>query len=262
MTTVTGSDKRAHLLRTLGNAVKSQRAECGLTRKALAVRAHVSERFLAQLETGQGNISVARLQDVAEALDTTASSLLATASDQPESMRGVVALLGLRGAGKSTLGAMAARRLGVPFVELDVLVAKEAGMSLATMFELHGESYFRKIERDALKRFFDGHPNAVLATSGSIVTDEATFTLLRRRACTVWLKARAGDHWDRVVAQGDGRPMKDRANAMSELKALLTARKPLYAKAAHVIDTSNVSLEDAVERVMAAVAADRKKPRG
>ena len=247
------------MLKGLGASVKARRTACGLTRKTLAERARLSERFLVQLEMGEGNISVARLEDVAEALDTTTASLLTFVRTRSEAAPGVIALLGLRGAGKSTLGAILARRIGVPFVELDALVAREAGMSLATLFELHGEVYFRRIERDALKRFLDTEPNAVLATSGSLVTDAGTFALLRRRAKTVWLKARPHDHWNRVVAQGDGRPMKDRANAMSELKSLLRARRPLYAQADHVIDTSSVSLEDAVERFIVAIKVTRRK---
>jgi XRE family transcriptional regulator, aerobic/anaerobic benzoate catabolism transcriptional regulator len=134
-------------------------------------------------------------------------------------------------------------------VELDALVAREAGMKLSTIFELHGEDYFRNIEREALKKFLDSHQNAVIATSGSIVTAKETYALLQRRTSTVWLKARAKDHWDRVVAQGDGRPMKDRANAMNELKALLKSRTPLYAQADVTIDTSTLAIDDTVEKV-------------
>ena len=243
------------LLRSLGEAVRALRAQRGMTRRALSARARVSERFLVQLEAGEGNISVLRLQDVADALGTTAAGLLATSIDAapaaPRAEVGVVALLGLRGAGKSTIGRLVADRLGVRFLELDELVAKAAGMSLATVFEIHGESWFRRLERDVLERLLDEGQPAVVATSGSIVTDRETFALLRARTTTVWLKARPQDHWDRVVAQGDGRPMKGRADAMSELEALLRARKPLYAKAAHVIDTSALSLDEAVARICA-----------
>jgi XRE family aerobic/anaerobic benzoate catabolism transcriptional regulator len=255
------SRRREPLLRGLGAAVRARRNERALTLRELAARAKVSERFLVQLETGVGNISVARLQDVAEALDTSAAQLLAQAALQPETDRKaasgrprVVALLGLRGAGKSTIGAKVARKLKVPFVELDVLVAEQAGMSLSTIFEMHGEAYFRRLERDVLRKFLaspKASKGAVLATGGSIVNDPDTYELLKQRAITVWLKARARDHWDRVVAQGDVRPMRGRANAMSELKSLLKTRKPLYEQAAHVIDTSSLSLDDAVERVAA-----------
>jgi XRE family aerobic/anaerobic benzoate catabolism transcriptional regulator len=253
---------RNPLLEQLGQAVRARRGECRLSRKALAERARVSERFLAQLEGGTGNISVVRLQDVAEALDTSAADLLRQASPRPDQAQVVVALLGVRGAGKSTIGERAARRLGVPFVELDALVAREAGMSLSTLFELHGESYFRRVEREALSKFLDATPAAVLATSGSIVTDKSTFAMLRKRTRTIWLRARARDHWDRVVAQGDGRPMKDRTNAMTELEALLKARQPLYEKADHAIDTSNIELDLAVEKVVSSVQKRRSVAKG
>ncbi len=257
--------KRAQLLSGLGAAVRARRSTLGLTLKKLAEAARVSERFLAQLETGEGNISVARLQDVAEALETSAADLLAIALTRPpangkerKAFR-IVALLGLRGAGKSTIGERVAKRMKVPFVELDALVAREAGMNLSTIFELHGEAYFRRMQKEALRKFLESSKSAkgaVVATGGSIVTDAEAYALLRQRAVTVWLKARARDHWDRVVAQGDGRPMQNRANAMSELKALLRSRNPLYAQAAHVVDTSSVSLDEAVDRVVSAARAD------
>jgi XRE family aerobic/anaerobic benzoate catabolism transcriptional regulator len=255
------SQRRGALLRTLGAAVRTRRSEKRLTMRELGERAGVSERFLAQLETGEGNISVARLEDVAEALGTTAARLLAAADERPlptpSRPTPIVSLLGLRGAGKSSIGAKVARRLRVPFVELDALVAREAGMALDTLFEMHGEAYFHRLERETLRRLLDESAGrgAVVATGGSIVTDAETYALLKERTVTLWLKARPGDHWERVVAQGDARPMRGRTNAMSELKALLRERKPLYAQAAHVVDTSNATLEETVERVLRAVKA-------
>lgn len=254
----TATDRRAELLRTLGHAVRARRTELGITRKGLAERAGVSERFLSQLEGGEGNISVARLQDVAEALGTTASQLLATDPGSPAAPHRVIALLGLRGAGKSTLGPEVARRLGMPFFELDALVAREAGMPLPTIFELHGDSGFRRLEHEALRKFLDTHQSAVLATSGAIVTHAGTYEMLRKRATTVWLRAKPQDHWDRVLRQGDARPMRDRANAMSELKAILKARRPLYALADHAIDTSTTSLDEAAGRVVSSVAETKR----
>jgi XRE family aerobic/anaerobic benzoate catabolism transcriptional regulator len=248
-------------LRGLGAAVRARRTDQGLTIRALAKRADVSERFLAQLEAGDGNISVARLQDVAEALGTTASELLSMRTPAPGALRRVISLLGLRGAGKSTLGPEVARRLGVPFFELDALVAADAGMPLATIFEMHGEAWFHRLEHDVLRAFLDSHPAGVVATGGSIVTSRETYDMLRERTMTVWLKARPQDHWDRVVRQGDMRPMRNRANAMSELKSLLRSRKELYALADHIVDTSQAGLDEAAVRIVTAALAARRSPK-
>lgn len=245
---------RAELLRGLGQAVRARRSECGLTLRALAKAARVSERFLVQVENGEGNISIARLAGVAEALGATASQLLAKAERPRAHARPVITLVGLRGAGKSTLGERLAQTLGVRFVELDQLVASKAGMSLTTLFELHGEAYFRRLERAVLTRLLEDEPRMVLAVGGSIVTDEPSWSLLKSRTTTVWLKASAQDHWDRVVAQGDVRPMRDRADAMSELKALLRARRPLYAQAEHLVDTSDVTVAEALGGLVELVA--------
>ena len=252
-------ERRTRLLRGLGAAVRAARTERGLTLRALAKTARVSERFLVQLETGEGNISVARLADVADALGTSASELLARGAEHPAGLDRVVALLGLRGAGKTAIGQRLALALGVPFVELDALVTERAGMSLPSIFEIHGEAWFRRVEREALEHFLDGAKAAVLATSGSLVSDARTFEVLRARARTVWLKARAAEHWDRVVAQGDVRPMSGRANAKSELRALLALRTPLYAQADLTIDTSGLSLDEATRRVLRALL--REGPR-
>jgi XRE family aerobic/anaerobic benzoate catabolism transcriptional regulator len=252
--------KRSELLRALGSTVRARRNDLGLTMRTLAVRADVSERFLAQLEAGEGNISVARLQEVAEALGTSAAELLAS-RPAPAAGPRVVSLVGLRGAGKSTLGPEIARRLGVPFYELDALVAREAGMPLATIFEMHGEAWFRRLEQDVLRGFLDAHGTGVLATGGSLVTAPDTFAMLRKRTTTVWLKAKPKDHWDRVVRQGDVRPMRNRANAMAELEALLRARKPLYEQSDHVVDTSKTTFEQAAARIVGALQARERAER-
>jgi XRE family aerobic/anaerobic benzoate catabolism transcriptional regulator len=223
--------------------------------RVLAKRAGVSERFLAQLEVGEGNISVARLEDVAEALGTNGAQLLTLASrpaPSAESAPSVVALVGLRGAGKSTVGAHVAKRLGARFVELDELIVREAQMTLATIFEIHGERYYRGLEREVLRRLLDGGTPVVVATGGSLVTDAETWGLLRSRARTVWLKARPEDHWSRVVAQGDVRPMRDRPRARNELQALLARRQPLYELADVAVDTAGRPLEEVVDAVHAA----------
>jgi XRE family aerobic/anaerobic benzoate catabolism transcriptional regulator len=168
----------------------------------------------------------------------------------------IVALLGARGAGKSTVGAKLAERLEVPFVELDALIEEAAGLTLAEIFELHGEGYYRRLERETLAAFLAGTPAAVLATGGSLVNDPETYRLLRSRCTTVWLRARPEDHWSRVVSQGDERPMAKKPHAMQELRALLTARDRLYGEADHAIDTSGATVDQVVTRVAKALAEE------
>jgi XRE family transcriptional regulator, aerobic/anaerobic benzoate catabolism transcriptional regulator len=243
------SASRTRLLRDLGARVRARRTALGLTMRALAKRAGVSERFLAQLEAGEGNISVLRLEDVAEALGTSGAELLAPALSSPRTERPVVALVGLRGAGKSAVGRELAKRLGAKLVELDEEIAREAQMTLSSIFEIHGERYYRAIEREVLRRLLERGERGermVIATGGSLVTDPETWGLLRSRAQTVWLKATPEEHWDRVVAQGDVRPMRGRPRARNELKQLLAARTPLYRQAELTIDTSSRSLEAVV----------------
>ncbi len=244
-------ERREKLLAGLGAAVRSLRSERHLTLKALAEATGVSARFLVQLEAGEGNISVARLEDVAEALGTTGAELLAQASRRRAApgRSSVVALVGLRGAGKSSIGAAVASELGVPFVELDEAIVREAQMTLSTIFEIHGEAYYRTMERDVLRRLLDSGKPAVIATGGSIVTDPETWGLLRSRARTVWLKATPKEHWDRVVGQGDVRPMRGRPKAMNELKQLLATRTPLYEQADLTVDTSGETPIRVVARV-------------
>ena len=166
----------------------------------------------------------------------------------------MIALLGLRGAGKSTIGRRLARRLRVPFVELDRRVEEAAGLSLDEIFALHGQDYYRRLEREALELLIADDRPAVVATGGGIVTSGETYAFLRRRALTVWLRAEAEDHWNRVVQQGDRRPMADNPEAMAELRRLLAERQPLYAEAAHVVDTSRLGVEEAVEAIEKVVA--------
>jgi XRE family aerobic/anaerobic benzoate catabolism transcriptional regulator len=162
----------------------------------------------------------------------------------------VIALLGLRGAGKSTVGPRLASRLGLRFVELDAEIERAAGLTLAEIFELHGEGYYRRLERETLMRLLADPAGLVMATGGSIVNDRETYRLLRRRAVTVWLKARPEDHWNRVLQQGDQRPMAKNPHAMAELRALLASRERLYAEAEHVIDTSRADV-DGIVRTLA-----------
>jgi len=229
--------------------VRARRERLGFSQRGLAERAGLSVRFLAQLEHGEGNISLLRFAALAGALGVEAGELLAPAPAAAPG-RPHVALLGLRGAGKSSVGPRVARRLGLPFVELDEQVAHAAGLSLSEIFELHGEAYYRRLERETLRRLFAQVPAAVIATGGSVVNDRETMRLLRERAVTVWLKARPEDHWSRVVRQGDRRPMAENPHAFHELRALLAAREPLYAAADHVVDTAAGGVEAAAAEVV------------
>lgn len=243
---------RERVLATLARAVRARRLSLGMTVRELSERSGISQRFLVQLEHGDANVSIARLADLADALETTAAELLDESASSEAPAKSIVALIGLRGAGKSTLGARLAKRLRVPFVELDSLVEEAAGMRLDAIFELHGSSYYRKLEHDALRAFLGRSQPAVLATGGSLVQAPETYALLRRQAVTVWLQATPEDHMRRVVAQGDARPMANRANAMAELRTLLRMREPLYSQADHVIDTSELGLDGSLKALVKA----------
>lgn len=244
-------DLASGVLSALGHNVRASRLALGWTLRELSDRSGVSLRFLVQLESGTGNISVRRLASVAEALNTNASTLLSSGEDRGRPP--VVALLGLRGAGKTTVGRRLARRLHVPFVELDQKVEEAANLTLAEIFSLHGEEYYRRLERDVLIPILAAGAQTVVATGGGIVTDTETFALLRRRAATVWLRAAPEDHWNRVVKQGDRRPMADHPQAMRDLRELLTSREPLYSAADLTVDTSRKSVTDVVDTVLRAL---------
>ncbi|UQA58036.1 shikimate kinase [Polyangium aurulentum] len=247
------------LLVSLGERVRARRRALGLTLRDLGQASDLSERFLVLLEGGRANVSILRLDAIARALGTTVAALLTDPpSDQPPlpASRGpLVALLGLRGAGKTTLGSLAAARLSVPFIELDSRVVARAGMSLGEIFEMQGAAYFRRLEREELERLVSAGERGIVATSGSLVTDHDSFELVRRVAVTVWLRARPQDHFQRVIDQGDARPMANRAGAMDELKALLRARRALYELADHVIDTSALGLERSIDKLVKIVNA-------
>ncbi len=264
----------------------------GWSRRDLAEACGLSERFLAAVESGEGNVSLLKLDAIARALNTSPAGLLAPAgggasehglagavdteslpallaSLTPEQLDeaatllrarfaprrgGFVALLGLRGAGKSTVGPELARELALAFVELDDLVERAAGMSCAEIFAMHGEEYFRRLEREALARHLAGSTPTIIATGGGIVADATTYELLERGTTTVWLKATPEDHWQRVVAQGDTRPMADHPQAMAELRRLLESREQLYARADHVVDTSGLTPAQVCDHIAAALS--------
>ena len=221
----------------------------GWTLREIADRSGVSPRFLSDLEAGKANISVARLADVARALDVPLVSLMPS----EEKQQSVVALVGLRGAGKSTIGKSLAKHLGMRFLELDALIEKEANLSLGELFSLHGESYYKRLAYDILLKVLTQNEQMVIATGGSVVTDPETWQLLKRRTYTVWVKATPEDHWKRVLGQGDTRPMANRTGAMTELRSILSLRAPLYAEAAQTIDTSSVRVTEAVRMISAAL---------
>jgi XRE family aerobic/anaerobic benzoate catabolism transcriptional regulator len=237
-------DRAVDLLARVGSRVRTRRRELGWSRKELGERAGLSERFLTMVEAGQGNPSLRSLVEIAEALGTTPVALI-------EAPNEVLALLGLRGAGKSTVGRAVAERLGRTFVELDARVEEAAGLSLAEIWELHGEAYYRRLEREALAKILEATPRAVIATGGGIVAETATWEQLRRGALTVWLKARPEVHWERVVAQGDHRPMANDPLAMKRLRQLLAERHALYRQAHHTVDTSDRTVDEVVAEVEA-----------
>ena len=234
------------LLETVGVAVRSQRERRGWSRRELAGASGVSERFLAQLEAGDGNISLRRFAEVAHALGTTPAALLAPAESPAQKP---IALLGVRGAGKSAIGAALAKKLDMRFVEIDREIEEAAGLPLGEVFTLHGEAYYRRVEREVLARLLAEPTPTVLATGGSIVNDPTSYALLRSRARTIWLRARPEDHWNRVVAQGDQRPMAENPHAFEELRALLAARAKLYARADRTVDTSGRTVRQVVAEI-------------
>jgi XRE family transcriptional regulator, aerobic/anaerobic benzoate catabolism transcriptional regulator len=275
------SGDESDYLKLLGDRVRRARARRGMTRRILARDSGVSERYLAQLETGQGNISILLLRQIASALDIPVEALVLQGPEPPvdlvhsteflrrlpaaelvearrllvqhfggvdlEARRGRIALIGLRGAGKSTLGAMLADRLEVPFLELDRLIEQESGVSLSAIFDLYGQSGFRRLERRCLDQVIERHPRFVLATGGSLVSEPATFERLLTMCFTVWLRATPEEHMQRVIAQGDMRPMADNRESMSDLKRILEVREPLYRKADITINTSEHAVEESLQ---------------
>ncbi len=266
----------------LGARVSALRSRRGMTRKALALAADVSERHLANMEYGLGNASVLVMLQVASALQCTLSELIGdVTTSSPEwlmiremleqrddatlqkvrvaigellgtgggnaALSPRVALIGLRGAGKSTLGKMLAQDLGFPFVELSQEIEKFAGCSVAEIQALYGVSAYRRYERRALEESIQIYPEAVIATPGGLVSDPASFNLLLAHCTTVWLQAAPEDHMHRVIAQGDMRPMAASKEAMEDLKGILTGRAPFYSKAQLRVNTSTQALDATFE---------------
>jgi XRE family aerobic/anaerobic benzoate catabolism transcriptional regulator len=279
------AEDAAAFLGRLGERVRTLRSRRAMSRKALARHARISERYLAQLEAGKGNFSIALLRRVARAIGVPVAELV---DDRPERAveavlldqfldrlspaehreareillarfsgpigerrRHRIALIGLRGGGKSTLGRMLAARLKVPFVELDREIETLSGMGLSELFELFGQEIFRRTERAALEALLRKHESFVVATGGSLVTEPGTYELLLSSCLTVWVRAAPEEHMQRVIAQGDLRPMADNARAMDDLLAILKSREPLYAKADIVLDTAGKSVAQCLAELLA-----------
>jgi len=259
----------------VGRLLRSSRAKRGMTRRQLAEQSGASERYLAQIESGQGNPSVIVLKAIAEALDLSIVDLLPRTDGRSETLERIVevlrrmprselpaiadlieghaalatdrarriALVGLRGAGKSTLGERLAAALGAPFIELNRMVEREYGASVPDLIEIAGITTFRRYERACLERVIGDHESAVIATAGGIVANPETYALLLRRTHTIWLKARPDEHMRRVMAQGDFRPMARNREAMADLVAILEARRADYARAGAELDTSGDTID-------------------
>jgi XRE family aerobic/anaerobic benzoate catabolism transcriptional regulator len=255
---LTSEQQEAAYLARLGERVRAWRTDHGMTRKTLSAASGVSERYLAQLESGQGNMSVLLLRKVARAMGVAVERLVQEEERSPRAGR--IALIGLRGAGKSTLGKKLSESLGVPFIELDREVEKEAGAKLGEVFAMYGQEAFRRFERRALERVLLQHERAVIAAGGSLVTDPATYELLRERCVCVWLKASPDEHMSRVIAQGDMRPFKGgmqgqgRSAAQAEIRKLLADRDRLYARADVTIETSGKTVRQSLEQMKRALS--------
>jgi len=257
-----------------------------MTRKQVSQKADVSERHLAQLESGEGNISVVLLQRIATALRVPMANLFAPQAEQAAEKKMIqtllerlpehrledavsrlmrdfgneekmrrrrVALIGLRGAGKSTLGSMLAKEMAYRFVELDSEIEKDTGMPLGEIFSLYGQSGFRAIERRTLERVLKENERVVLSVGGGVVSEKETFDFLLSHCYAVWIKAQPEEHMSRVMAQGDFRPMAANNQAMEDLRRILEARDPLYRKADLILDTSGTSAEESFAKLEVAL---------
>ncbi len=291
---LSGRDADAYL-RRLGERVRTLRNQRGMSRKVLARQAKVSERYIAQMEAGLGNCSIVLLRRIARAIGLPVTQLvhdgaepaldlvlltqflerlppaaLAQARDllmqnfskpSDDSRRRRIALIGLRGGGKSTLGALLAKRMDVPFIELDREIERRSGASLSEIFDMFGQETFRRAEREALDDVLRQHKSFVIATSGSIVTEPGTLEILLSSCFTVWVRAEPLDHMKRVMAQGDMRPMANSGRAMEDLVSILKSREPLYARAEATLTTTGKSPEQNLDELLQAIALPDKETR-
>jgi XRE family aerobic/anaerobic benzoate catabolism transcriptional regulator len=270
----------------LGKRVRELRNRRGLTRKMMAREADVSERHLAQLEAGEGNVSIVLLRRIAAAVNVSLEELFATETetrhekvliqrflerlpahrvedamsrllrefgDEEAVRRKRVALIGLRGAGKSTLGLRLGQEMNIPFIELDGEIEKDTGMPLGEIFSLYGQAGYRAIERRSLERVLHEQERAILSVGGGVVSEKETYDYLLSNCYTVWIKARPEEHMARVIAQGDLRAIAGGNQAMEDLRRILEAREPLYRKADMYLDTSGKSVDESFEKLRAAL---------
>ncbi|MGH8752170.1 MAG: helix-turn-helix transcriptional regulator [Burkholderiales bacterium] len=274
-------------LQVLGKRVREIRERRGMARKILARDADVSVRYLAQLETGEGNVSIVLLKRIALALGVPLTQLLSSDGSSPterlihrllERLPGQrleevtlrlmrdfgiddsarkkrIALIGLRGAGKSTLGNQLAKKMNLPFVELDSEIEREAGISLSEIFMLYGQSGYRRIERRCLEKIIEVQERTVISVGGGLVSEADTFDLLLSNCFTVWLRAAPEEHMGRVMAQGDLRPMQGNKEAMDDLRRILAAREPLYGKADAIVDTTGLTPDQSLAKLRQAIIA-------
>jgi XRE family aerobic/anaerobic benzoate catabolism transcriptional regulator len=285
---MTEQDPETAFLEQLGQRVRTMRALRGMSRKVLAKVSGISERYIAQLESGKGNVSIVLLRRVSNAMATHLEDLIPASGPMPDwpvirdllrkatpdqiaQARDIlaghaegspgkgmafagIALIGLRGAGKSTLGRMLAKQIGWRFVELNKEIEAQNGLSVAEIIALYGQEGFRRMEQAALGQLLARRELTVLATGGGIVSEPLTFDLILSSFYTIWLKAEPEEHMARVRSQGDLRPMADDRSAMAELRNILLSREPLYARAAAVVDTAGLSVNEAAARLIEAVA--------
>ncbi len=273
----------------LGKRVRELRNRRGMTRKMMAHEADVSERHLAQLEAGEGNISIVLLRRVAAAVNVSLAELFSRDAEEPVEMRLIrrflerlpahrledvvfrlmrdfgheekarrmrIALIGLRGAGKSTLGLRLSEDMNIPFIELDREIEKDTGMPLAEIISLYGQSGYRGIERRTLERVLRENNHAIVSVGGGVVSEKETYDYLLSNCYTVWVKAQPDEHMSRVIAQGDLRAMAGNDQAMEDLRRILEAREPLYRKADICVDTSGDSVEESFAKLKAAFRAN------
>ena len=257
---MTQSPEDTAFLAALGQRLRLLRARRGMTRRILAAQSGVSERYISAVEAGTGNGSILLLRALAAALNVDLRAVLEDGTEPaaPPAVRNPndrdrIALIGLRGAGKSTLGRLLALKLNVPFMELDQEIEKEAGLGLGEIMELHGQPGFRRLERTVLDRLIATHPKAVIAAGGGIVAEAATFDRLLAACLTVWVKATPEAHMQRVIDQGDLRPMRDNRRSMADLRAILASREALYARADIELETTDRDEGETVAALLGAI---------